>query len=211
MSTFQVTIKKNRENLTDINPSNLTVDTSTPNMLSFNISAVPEKTASLEIVPLSNISSFKILIKSDGKPTYNEIIQEGFLYPDDIQYSDFANFEYFKNIYLPSSSEKGRIYLTSNSSLSRTNFSGTYYIGLALDLTHTETLETLQRDYPACLGSDKLDCVETVEVTIDIQTKQLGCLYWDEGNETWSSLGCEVRIFPAKLNLFVITPSVWTL
>ena len=173
---------------------NITFEASKPNMLSINVSTVPDRTLSIDIAPVSNITSFKMLIKTDRKPSLDDILSEGFLYPEEIQHSQFANFKYLKWAYVPASPDaESTIYLTENSPLSSSNFSGTYYIGLTMDLNHTQTLETLIENYRECLGSEVSDCSEVVNVTIDIQTKQLGCIYWEETNETWSSQGCEVR------------------
>ena len=164
-------------------------------MLSFNVSAVADRTISINVAPVNNITSFKMLIKADRKPSFDEIVNEGFLYPEELQHSQFANFKYLQNVYTPAGPDTERtIYLTEDSPfLSSSNFSGTYYIGLTLDLNHTQTLEMLGKDYRECLGSEVAGCSEVVKVAIDIQTKQLGCIYWVEANETWSSDGCEVR------------------
>ena len=143
-----------------------------------------------------------MLIRTDRKPSFDDIINEGFLYPDELQHSHFASFKYLQTNYTPASLDAERtIYITEDSPfLSSSNFSGTYYIGLTLDLNHTETVDTLIADYRDCLGSNVTDCSDVVNVTIDIQTKQLGCIYWVEGNKTWSSQGCEVRALFYHLN-----------
>ena len=197
-------LRNNAENLTDTDTENVTFDTAKANMLSFNISANPGKTITLEIVPMSNITSLKMLIKTDKKPTLDEIIEQGFLYPHNTEHSMFARFEYLKTQFKPTTPEKKRmIYLTHNSLLSSQNFSGVYYIGLTLDLNHTETLQALRQNYSAlynnsenvdCASNDPPICKQSIEVSIDIQTKQLSCIFWNETNETWSSNGCEVRV-----------------
>ena len=165
------------------------------NMLNFNISTLPGRTISLNIVPWSNIT-FKMLIKSDQEPTYDDLISEGFLYPDEIPRSLFANYSYLKSEFLPLSSEEiWKIYLTPNNSLSSgSNFSGVYYIGLSLDLNHTETKEVLQQLYPECLGSNQSSCQEILNIEVNYEASEIGCFYWNEGSDTWSTQGCEVQI-----------------
>ena len=204
MNSFEVTLERTVGNLTDNNTDseNITFDTSKANMLSFNITANLGRMITLKVVPLSNITSFKMLIKTDKKPTFDEIIEQGFLYPDEIEHSLFANFKYLKTAYLAATPDQEKtIILTHNSPLSNKTFSGVYYIGLTIDLNHTETLQTLHQNYSSpqqndsnCVDSDPPVCKQLVEVTIDIQTKELGCIYWDETTETWSSEGCEVSM-----------------
>ena len=166
------------------------------NMLSFNISTLPGRTISLNIIPLSSITSYKMLIKSDREPTYIDLISDGFRYPDEIPRSLFASYSYLKSEFSPLNSEDIRkIYLTPNNALSlSSNFSGVYYIGVSLDVTHTETKQVLRQLYPKCLGSDLSSCQEMLNIEVNIEVNHIGCFYWDEGNDTWSSQGCEVRI-----------------
>lgn len=164
-------------------------DTSKPNMIIFSVSAAPKKTISLKIVPAGSFTSYKMLIKTGQKPTLDEIVTDGFLYPEEIKYEQFAKFNYIKTTYQSTSPDAmGTVYLTYNSSLS----TEVYYVGLTLDLNHTSTVEMLKQDYLTCSDGNETVCIDVVNVTIDIQTQQLGCLYWDEKSETWSSQGCEV-------------------
>ena len=187
------------------------------NMLSFNISVDLERTVSLHIAALSNVTSYKMLIRTDHKPTFDEIIEEGFLYPEEkellfqeeillqeeqeilfseeLENSTYTNFTFIKSHSVPLTPYQERtIYLAPNNSLWGESFSGVYYIGLTLDLEDNVTMLRLREDYPDCLWDDAIPgCKEIVNVTIDIQTLKLGCFYWDEEKDKWSGQGCEVQ------------------
>ena len=192
--TFPVVLQKADENATFVNAENITFDNSIANMLSFNVSVEPEKTASLIIVPLSDITSYKMLIKTDSKPTLNEIVEDGFLYPEELVNTTFTDLKLLKRPFVPRNSYQERaIYLRPNNSLWGQNFSGMYYIGLTLDIDHNITMQIIQ-SYSDCLwNDDKPNCKEIVYVKVDIQTLQLGCFYWDETSDKWANEGCEVR------------------
>ena len=209
-----------------------------------------------------------MLIKTDSKPTLEEITEYGFLYPKNIPRWMFASFnlstytpdidsdsdstndtldivppsnstyndtevftndtsefaeasdDYLRRLYITpgnplslgivtdyytgnfSSNTSGSPlslgnltdYYAGNSSSNTTgNFSGVYYFGITLDLSDSETLLQLKENYPDCLGSARTDCTEDVVVDLEIQSSQLGCFYWDEVEDSWSSHGCEVK------------------
>lgn len=189
------------KDLQDQGAGNLTFDETRSSMMSFSIAAVSSRTIRISVTPLGNITNFKILIKTDKKPTLDEIINNGFLYPEEIPHSLFANFSFTQDYVPITDEEKRSLYVTPVNSISTNNytsdisshFSGTYYIGLTLDLTHNETLLQLQQSYTSCLGSEQAGCKKVVEVPLTIQTSQLGCFYWDEDRDVWSAEGCEVR------------------
>ena len=217
---------KNRVDLEDEASGNITLDDTKHNILTFNITAVFDRTISLSIVSLSNITSFKMLVKTNSKPTMEEIVEHGFLYPESVPRWMFASFNY--TTYTPefvstsnstndtaefsqvSDEYQRKLYITPGNPLSignitdyftgdfnsniTGNFSGVYYFGITLDLQDSETLQELKQNYPDCLGSANTDCKEDVELQLKIQTSQLGCFYWDETEESWSSQGCEVRM-----------------
>ena len=225
MATLRATVVKNRTDLEDQDSGNVTLDETKHNILTFSITAVSDRTISLSIIPHGNTTSFKMLVKTDTKPTLDEIVLNGFLYPEDIPRWLFtsSNYTSYTAEFVPASNSKNdtsefiqvsdeyqrRLYITPSNPLSMGNFtgnftgdfnssntgifSGVYYVGITLDLSDSETLLGLKQNYPTCLGSERTDCKEDVETTVEIQTSQLGCFYWDEAEDSWSSQGCEVR------------------
>lgn len=87
-----------------------------------------------------------------------------------------------------------QILLTMYDSDEKLNKTGSYlHIGVGLDIAIAEVREILTERNPECLGNHKAPlCFAEVEVNITVSVNNLGCLYWDELIEDWTSSGLQV-------------------
>ncbi|XP_052253740.1 uncharacterized protein LOC127860029 isoform X33 [Dreissena polymorpha] len=87
-----------------------------------------------------------------------------------------------------------QILLTMYNSDEKLNKTGSYlHIGVGLDIDIAEVREIISERNKECLGNQTaILCFAEVEVNISVSVNSLGCLYWDEEIEDWTSNGLQV-------------------
>ena len=134
--------------------------------------------------------NLKILIDELERPKFDNLSEAGMIYPGEVgKYNqNFSKFELTNE--MPESSNL--IFFTYNKSMS-INYTGTFFVGVTVDLNDSLSVEDLRDLDGECIGNDNVsDCRSTVELTIHVDTVTLSCTYWDTTSETWSNKGCEV-------------------
>jgi hypothetical protein len=151
------------------------------------------KTVILSLNTFFQISNLKIYIDELEKPNFDKLSDAGLTYPGDVEKfnQNFSKFELTDKT--PESANL--IFLTYNSRNS-VNYTGTYYLGVTVDLNDSLSVQELRDLDAECIGNDTIaDCETVVEVTVQVDTVTLSCTYWDTPTQTWSNRGCEVITF----------------
>lgn len=183
--------------------NNITFDPAGQNVLTFNFSIPENKTISLFITPLSNISVIKLLvIENDTKPTSSEVWTSGILFPAERDvYRNFSQLtlsDYVKG----QGQNPWSILFTFNSS-GWVNYTGELYAGISLDINDAETTDWLRQEDPDCLGNDlEVRCDAVVKISFEIETRVLECVYWNTSLQAFSRDGCEVMYTDRTMTSF---------